>query len=98
MHVLGALKLVCYTVKELEKLEKRIKQDLMVKTFPPSLSILFRKPSTRIVLKYSLPVSSLRIGSEEQQFAQIYIMKHLTQSKIDSFVTDLQSPDAFSND
>ena len=97
-HLLRSLKLVSYTINELKKLEKKIGLDLMINNFPPSLSILFRKPSDHMVLKYSLSVSSLQIGSQNQDFAQIYVMGHLTQDKIDSFITDLLSPDAFSNE
>ena len=87
--------LVRYAVRQLKELEKRVRLDLMVTNFPPSLSILFRKPSTRLVLKYSLTVSSLQVGSKEVSFAQIYIMRHITAEKVDSFIKDLESSDAF---
>ena len=87
--------LVAYTVRKLKQLEKRIRLDLMISNFPPSLSIVFRKPSTQLVLKYSLTVATLNIQGKPREVAQIYIMKHITAEKVDSFIKDLESPDAF---
>ena len=94
-NITRCLDLVPYTLHQLKELEKRIGLDLMVMNTPPSLSILFRKPTTRIVLKYALTVATLVIESEEHAFAQIYIMRHITTNKSDSFLSDLESPNAF---
>ena len=94
-NITRCLDLVPYTLHKLRELEKRLRLDLMIMNAPPSLSVLFRKPSTRIVLKYALTVATLVIESEECAFAQIYVMRHITTDKIDCFVSDLKSPDAF---
>ena len=93
--VLSCLENVKYTLKCLNKLGRRTGLDLRILHFAPSLSILFRKPNDWIVSKYSLSTCSLKIHSHEFQFAQIYMMRHVTHAKIDSFIADLQSPDAF---
>ena len=93
--VLQCLQLVSYTVCQLKELEKKLMIDLRIINYSPSLSIIFRKPNSRIVLKYSLSVSSLCIDSEEHDIAQIYIMKHVSMDKINEFIADLHSPDAF---
>ena len=67
----------------------------MIMNFPPSLSILFRKPNARIMLKHSLTFATLFIESKKEEVAQIYIMRHLTIEKINSFIAELESPDAF---
>lgn len=93
--VLQCLHLVSYTVCKMKELENETGMDLKIINYSPSLSILFRKPNTHIILKYTLTVPTLVIDGEECQFAQIYIMKHITTDKIDCFISDLQSPDAF---
>ena len=86
---------VRYAVRKLQELERWIGIDLMIMNFTPSLSIMFRKPNAQLVLKYTLMVTSLQIESKKKEFAQIYIMRHVTTEKFDAFVADLESPDAF---
>lgn len=93
--VLRCLQLVSYTVSQLKELEQKLMTDLHIMNYSPSLSIIFRKPNSRIVLKYSLSISSLCTDSEEHDIAQIYIMKHVTTDKIDEFIADLHASDAF---
>ena len=93
--ILQCQKLVQYAVEKLQEIQKQIGLDLIIMNFPPSLSILFRKPKPSLVLKYSLTIASLHIDSKEESFAQIYIMRHITTEKIDSFITELESPHAF---
>ena len=93
--IVQCLSLVQYALTKLKELEKRLGMDLMIMNTPPSLSIMFRKPNAHIVFKYSLTFACLHINSKEVNFAQIYIMKHITMDKIDAFITDLQSPDSF---
>ena len=95
--ILQCLTVVSYAVTKLRELKKRIGLDLWIMNFPPSLSILFRRPNSRIILKYTLTVCSLNIDSEERKFAQIFIMKHITTDSVDSLLEDLQAPDAFIN-
>ena len=90
--ILQCQKLVQYAVGKLQELQKRIGLDLMIMNFPPSLSILFRKPNARFVLKHSLTFATL---FKKEEFAQMYIMRHITSEKIDSFIAELESPDAF---
>ena len=93
--IVQCLNLVQYALSKLKELEVRLGMDLMIMNTPPSLSILFRKPNARIIFKYSLTFASLVIDSEKVDIAQIYIMKHITTDKIDGFVQELESPDAF---
>ena len=93
--VLSCLRHVAYAVTQLRALEKRIGMDLRIMNFPPSLSIIFRRPNTQIVVKYALTIFSLHIESKELPFAQIYMMRHVTTDKIDAFIEDLQAPDTF---
>ena len=93
--ILQCQKLVQYAVGKLQELQKLIGLDLMIMNFPPSLSILFRKPNPSLVLKHTLSLTTLFIESKKEEFAQIYIMRHLTIEKIDSFIAELESPDAF---
>ena len=93
--ILQCQKLVQYAVGKLQELQKRIGLDLMIMNFPPSLSILFRKPNARIVVKHSLTFATLFIESKKEEVAQMYIMRHVTTEKIDSFVAELEQPDAF---
>ena len=93
--VLRCLQLVSYAVSQLKELEQKLMVDLRIIHYSPSLAIIFRKPNSRIILKYSLSVSSLCIDSEEHSVAQIYIMKHVTMDKINEFIADLHAPDAF---
>ena len=88
--ILQCQKLVQYAVGKLQELQKRIGLDLMIMNFPPSLSILFRKPNARIVLKHSLTFATIFIESKKEEFAQMYIMRHITTEKIDSFIAKLQ--------
>ena len=88
-------KLVQYAVGKLQELQKRIGLDLMIMNFPPSLSILFRKPNPSLVLKHTLSLTTLFIESKKEECAQIYIMRHITAEKTDSFIAELEQPDAF---
>ena len=94
-HIIQCQNLVKYAVSKLKELEKEVGFNLRIMNFPPSLSIMFIKPNTDIVFKYSLMLTSLHIDSKETDFAQIYIMRHVTREKINSFILDLASPNAF---
>ena len=95
-RILSCLQVVTYAVRKLKELEKKIGVDLWITNFSPSLSILFRRPNSHIRFKYTLSVCSLRVDFKDRLYAQIFIMDHVTTSKIDSFIEDLQAPDAFS--
>ena len=95
--ILRCLRLVSYTIRKMKELEKKIGLNLRIIHFAPSLSILFRQPNTRIVLKYALSTTPLCVKGEEQQYAQVYIMKHITTDKVDSFICDLEATDAFTS-
>ena len=94
-HIVQCQNLVKYTISKLKELERQIGLNLRIMNFPPSLSIMFTKPNDEIVLKYSLMVTSLHIDHKEMDFAQIYIMRHVTRDKINFFIMDLASPNAF---
>ena len=96
-HIIQCQNLVIYAVSKLKELEKAVGFNLMIMNFPPSLSIMFIKPNTDIVLKYSLMLTSLHIDSKKIDYAQIYIMRHVTRERINSFILDLSSPNAFPN-
>ena len=93
--VLKCLQTVKYAVKRLTELQEKIGIDLWVMNTPPSLSVVFRRPKSHIVHKYSLSISNLFIESQARPMAQLYAMKHVTNELIDSFLDDLTTPDAF---
>ena len=94
-HIIQCKDLVRYAVSKLKELKKQIGLDLRIMNCPPSLSILFMTPNTHIMLKFSLLTLPLVIDSKQLNFAQLYIMRHITTDKIDSFIKDLESPGAF---
>ena len=93
--VLKCLQTVKYAVKRLTELQEKIGIDLWVMNTPPSLSVVFRRPNSHIVHKYSLSISNLFIESQARPMAQLYAMKHVTNELILSFLDDLTTPDAF---
>ena len=93
--ILECFRVLTYTLGRFKELQNKVGIDLWVMNTLPSLSIIFRQPNLRIVLKYSLTTSSLCIDSEERQLAQMFVMKHVTTEGIDAFMEDLQAPDAF---
>ena len=95
--VLRCLNLVSYAVQKLKELEKEIGSDLWITNYEPSLAILFRRPNTNIVVKYTLACQSLCIKGQLRYYCHIYVMQHTTTDLIDSLIEDLRAPDAFSS-
>ena len=94
--ILQCLKIVMYAIRKFKELEKSIAIDLWIINFLPSLSIMFRRPNQKIIVKYTLTTSCLSIDAHVRPYAQIFIMKHVTTDIVDSFIKDLKAPDAFS--
>lgn len=93
--VLECLHLVSYTLDQLRKLQSKLGTDLWITNYPPSLAILFRKPNSETVEKYTLFCPTVCIKSEIRHLSQIYIVPHVTSKLIDSLIEDLSKPDAF---
>ena len=93
--VLRCLNLVSYAVQKLKELEKETGSDLWITNYEPSLAILFRRPNTNIVVKYTLACQSLCINGQLRYYCRIYVMQHTTTNLIDSLIEDLRAPDAF---
>ena len=54
-----------------------------------SNTIFFRKPSDRIVKKYSLATMHLEINHEKQAYAHVVVMPHANRNVLTEFLTDL---------
>jgi glutamate/tyrosine decarboxylase-like PLP-dependent enzyme len=54
-----------------------------------SNTIFFRKPSDRIVKKYSLATMHLEINHEKQDYAHVVVMPHASRKVLTEFLTDL---------
>ena len=94
-NLLQCFNMVQYAIEKLKDLERKIGIDLWITNFPPSLSILLRRPNVPLITKYTLSTTTMHINSEERQYAQIYIMRNVSKTKIDSFIKDLQEQGAF---
>ena len=98
--VLHCLDMTMYAYKKLKELERKLNMDLWVThSHKYSLTIHFRKPSDDIVFKYVLSCEKLLVNDgdsvKKQSYAHIYLMGHVTESKIDELVRDLSQPGAF---
>jgi histidine decarboxylase len=56
-----------------------------------SNTIFFRKPSNRMVNKYSLATMQLEINNEKQDYAHVVIMPHANRNILTEFLTDLDN-------
>jgi glutamate/tyrosine decarboxylase-like PLP-dependent enzyme len=54
-----------------------------------SNTIFFRKPSDRIVKKYSLATMHLEINHQKQDYAHVVVMPHANRKVLTEFLTDL---------
>ena len=93
--VLACYEVLKYALLRLKELEKRIGIALWIKNSLPSLSIMFRRPRQELILKYALITCWLHIDSEKRPFAEIFIMRHVTNELIDTLISDLESPNSF---
>ena len=93
--ILQCFKVLTYTLKKLETVERLTGIDLWVTNVEPSIAIVFRMPNDKIAIKYSLPNFSLCIDGNIQHMTHVFIMKHVTTELIDALVIDLMSPGAF---
>lgn len=93
--IVECLHLVTYALCRFKELQSKIGIDLWIMNTSPSLSIVFRRPNTRIIAKYMLSICSLCIHSEERLLAQVYIMQHITTDIVNALIEDLQASDAF---
>ncbi len=59
-----------------------------------SNTIFFRKPSDRIVKKYSLATMHLEIDHEKQEYAHVVVMPHANRKVLTEFLTDLDKDSA----
>jgi hypothetical protein len=60
-----------------------------------SNTIFFRKPSDRIVKKYSLATMHLEINHEKQDYAHVVVMPHANRNILTEFLTDLDKDTVF---
>ena len=93
--VLECLRVVKYAVEKFHELQRKIGIDIWVMNTSPSLSVVFRQPNARIIQKYTLSCTTLRIDAKVRHVSQIYMMQHVTTDHIDALIKDLQASDAF---
>ena len=91
-----ALNTAAYSAQKLKELELGLKQNLRIIHSPASMAVCFKRPSERIVRKYSLSGHWLHIEGEWHQYVHIYITNGVTKAKIDELIGDLYMPGAFS--
>jgi hypothetical protein len=51
--------------------------------------VFFRRPSDRMVKKYSLATMHLEIGRQQRDYAHVVIMPHVTRTVLAEFLNDL---------
>lgn len=90
--IIEAEKLAAYAKQELEKLNKPGTVEWSVARTPLALTVRFRQPlDDTIVRKYTLATVPLRTTNGQQQdYAHLYVMPHVTQPLIDNLVADLK--------
>ena len=95
--VLHCLDLTTYAFKKLKDLEKELGMDLWVThSHKYALTVHFRKPKDEIVFKFTLCNEQMLIdGKEQRAYSHIYLMEHVTRTKIDELIQDLREPGAF---
>ncbi|MGZ5030338.1 MAG: pyridoxal-dependent decarboxylase, partial [Methylobacter sp.] len=59
-----------------------------------SNTIFFRKPSDRIVKKYSLATMHLEINHVKQDYAHVVVMPHVKREVLSEFLSDLDKDSA----
>lgn len=62
-----------------------------------SNTLYFKKPSEKVVKKYSLATMELEIKGGKQHYAHVVIMPHVTDQILTQFLTDLEEDDFISN-
>ncbi|XP_065896383.1 histidine decarboxylase-like [Dysidea avara] len=85
-EVLDCLKLIEYTEKELEKVEREIGRNIWIARTPSALCVCFRKPNDDIVYKYILASEGVYYGNELRLYTHMHIMKGVNKEKIDSLM------------
>ncbi|GLW93487.1 hypothetical protein [Actinokineospora globicatena] len=97
-------RMAAYLVEQLHKVEayRRLKfaeDSLFVDRTPLAITVRFRRPSARLVAKWSLSTVSQRMrpgdDSGIRHLAHVFLMASTTQEKVDAFVADLYAYDAF---
>lgn len=58
---------------------------------PLSNTLYFRKPSERIIEKYSLATMQLNIAGQTQDYAHVVVMPHVSRLVLNEFIHDLNS-------
>ena len=94
---LYCLDLTKYAYEKLKDLERELDMDLWVThSHTYALTVHFRKPKDEIVYKYTLSNEQMLIdGKEQRAYSHIYLMEHVTRTKIDELIQDLRKPGAF---
>ncbi|QKS70042.1 histidine decarboxylase [Paenalkalicoccus suaedae] len=84
-----------YATLRLQKLEEELNSTLWVERSPLSLTLRFKRPSEKIIYKYSLSCEELYVDGAKRGYAHIFCMNHVTEDLIDQLVEDLRTPGAF---
>lgn len=98
--VLKCEEITKYAEEQLKKLGKEYHPDLdlYIARTPLALTVRFRKPNKDIVFKYSLSCESLLVDGEQRNYAHVYAMTLVTKERVDEFIKQLQTKDAFIDD
>ncbi|WP_156893321.1 hypothetical protein [Actinokineospora enzanensis] len=97
-------RMVAYLVGQLAKVEAYRKAEfnedsLFVDRTPLAITVRFRRPSARLVAKWSVSTVSMRMRPGDdgsiRHLAHVFLMASTTQERIGAFVADLYAYDAF---
>ncbi|MEV0678849.1 hypothetical protein AB0I60_20255 [Actinosynnema sp. NPDC050436] len=98
-----ALRTTRYLESSLRELEDRLDREdrlpeggLHVDRSPMALTVRFRRPSDRVVAKWSLSCQPMRTNAGElRHYAHVFAMPSVTEEKVDLFIEDLFAEGAF---
>ena len=78
------------TIYLLDEMQSHFPNLQPVRSNELSNTLFFRKPSDRIVKKYSLATMHLSINNIKQDYAHVVVMPHATRKILTEFLTDLE--------
>ena len=93
-------KMVTFSLKKLEELQKELPLDLWLSHTPGSLLVYFRQPRQDIVRRYCLGSKPLRVKTadgtlEDRIYSHIGLMPHVSKNLVLQFIEELRAPGAF---
>lgn len=85
-----ALAILQNTTYLLDEMQSHFPDLQPVRSNELSNTLFFRKPSDRIIKKYSLATMHLTINNTKQNYAHVVVMPHATVKILSEFLADLE--------